>query len=296
MSAALVISPELTRNVQRWHSAGGRPDLFDGVGHSALSVQLAPTAVPIAIKAGLAIGRARTRNQLEAAAAYARATVHRKLLDADVAGDIENAISEKEGELAARREWWGRIAPPRMRAARNHDRQQLAEYRMKLATAGPMPPELAKQFTVAELAIMKIVADEVTRNGRCVLTKDELCDRALVLSKTTAHNAFRKGVASGLIEVQQRRVHGAKHLPSIVRIVDADWLCWIRQPRYRSIRQDIQQGDPAVAVREAYENAKKYRIHQRACHNQSRYSEILPESERVGLERQKRSGEEEMVL
>jgi len=41
-----------------------------------------------------------------------------------------------------------------------------------------MPPALAAKFTQGELAVLRIVADEVRRTGSCVRTVAEIAARA----------------------------------------------------------------------------------------------------------------------
>ena len=47
-----------------------------------------------------------------------------------------------------------------------------------LAASGPMPPALAAHFTVGQLAVLRIVGDEVRANGSCALTLAEIGARA----------------------------------------------------------------------------------------------------------------------
>jgi len=118
------------------------------------------------------------------------------------------------------------------------NRRPRIEHRTKLATSGPMPPELAQRFTLAELAVMKIVADEVARLGTCRLTKGEMSDRAKT-SESTVHNAIRKARDLDLLTVQQRRQPGRKNLPNLIIITDKEW--WLCRPKYRALRQDREE-------------------------------------------------------
>ncbi len=49
--------------------------------------------------------------------------------------------------------------------------------RRQLAAAGPMPPALAAGFTMGEMAVLKIVADEVGVTGSCARTLAEIAAR-----------------------------------------------------------------------------------------------------------------------
>src|SRR4051812_33304048 len=69
------------------------------------------------------------------------------------------------------------IFPPR-RPQRAPERPVTIARRRHLAASGPMPPALACKFTVAELAVLRIVGDEVRGQGACARTIDEIAARA----------------------------------------------------------------------------------------------------------------------
>src|SRR4051794_18660050 len=58
------------------------------------------------------------------------------------------------------------IFPPR-RLQRSPQRPVAIARRRHLAMSGPMPPALACKFTVSELAVLRIVGDEVRQHGQC---------------------------------------------------------------------------------------------------------------------------------
>ncbi len=95
------------------------------------------------------------------------------------------------------------IFPPR-RLQRPLLRPIAVARRRHLAASGPMPPSLACRFTVGELAVLRIVGDEVRENGHCDRTLAEVAARAGV-SRSTAKNAIRAAAAMGLVTVQERR-------------------------------------------------------------------------------------------
>jgi hypothetical protein len=51
---------------------------------------------------------------------------------------------------------------------RSPDRQASIERRRRLAASGPLPPVMAARFTVSELAVLRIVGDEVLQLS-CIL-------------------------------------------------------------------------------------------------------------------------------
>jgi len=95
------------------------------------------------------------------------------------------------------------IFPPR-RLQKSPDRHRSIERRRRLAASGPMPPALAARFTVAELACLRIVGDEVRAHGVCSLTIAEIAARAGVC-RTSAQNALRAAARAGMMHVEERR-------------------------------------------------------------------------------------------
>src|SRR5215208_6130781 len=69
------------------------------------------------------------------------------------------------------------IFPPR-RLQRAPARPVAIARRRHLAASGPMPPSLACKFTVGELAVLRIVGDEVIGQGACSRTLAEIAARA----------------------------------------------------------------------------------------------------------------------
>src|SRR4051794_13936913 len=76
----------------------------------------------------------------------------------------------------------------RARVQRPPDRAASLARRRLLAASGPMPPQLAAHFTTGELAVLRIMADEVVVKGCCDRTYAELAARGGV-GRTTAKNA-----------------------------------------------------------------------------------------------------------
>jgi len=64
-----------------------------------------------------------------------------------------------------------------------------------------MPPGLACKFTVSELAVLRIVGDEVRGQGACARTIDEIAARAGTCRRMV-QNAIRVAAAMGLLTVR----------------------------------------------------------------------------------------------
>src|SRR5215218_7118179 len=122
------------------------------------------------------------------------------------------------------------IFPPR-RLQRAPKRPVAIARRRHLAASGPMPPALACKFTVGELAVLRIVGDEVRQHGRCDRTIAEIAARAGTC-RAVVQNAIRTAARLGLVTVEERRREGQRNRPNIVRIVSKEWLAWIaKRPR-----------------------------------------------------------------
>ncbi|WP_267426974.1 hypothetical protein [Methylobacterium sp. GC_Met_2] len=102
------------------------------------------------------------------------------------------------------------------------------ERRRRLACSGPMPPALASRFTTGQLAVLRIVGDEMARNGACGLCIDAIAARAGVCRRL-AQGAIRLAEGDGLLTIQERRHLGRKSDPNVVRIISREWLQWLRR-------------------------------------------------------------------
>ncbi|MCI4680389.1 hypothetical protein K9U33_17305 [Rhodoblastus acidophilus] len=118
--------------------------------------------------------------------------------------------------------------PPKHKAARSPDRRASIARRRTLAASGPMPPQLASQFTTGELAALRIVADAVRDRGACMLTLGEIAARAGICV-TTARNALRTAARDGLVTIEERRRDKRPNLANVVRVVSREWKTWIER-------------------------------------------------------------------
>src|SRR3954463_8183513 len=104
------------------------------------------------------------------------------------------------------------ISPPR-RLQRAPQRPVAIPRRRPLAASGPMPPGLACKFTVSELAVLRIIGDEVRQHGLCDRCVDEIAARAGVCRRMV-QNAIREAARLGLLTVEERRREGRRNLPN----------------------------------------------------------------------------------
>src|SRR3954453_17093749 len=178
-----------------------------------------------------AIDGARTLNRLD----HLSRSIWQGLAAGAVADDDAQALAERlhahrgvlRGEIrpvgvpAARPP----IFPPR-RLQRAPKRPVAIARRRHLAASGPMPPSLACKFTVSELAVLRIIGDEVRQHGQCDRCVDELAARAGVC-RSMVKNAVREAARLGLLPFEEPRREGRRNLPNIVRIVSREWASWL---------------------------------------------------------------------
>lgn len=145
---------------------------------------------------------------------------------------------------AGRRRLW--TAFPARIEQRSPDRQASIERRRRLAASGPMPPAMACRFTVGELAVLRIVGDEVALHGACDRSLAELAARAGVCRKL-AQRTLRLAAHRGLVAIERRPRPGRKNLSNIVRIVSAEWSTWLK--RGAGVRARQVQGEKKVTPR-----------------------------------------------
>src|SRR5436190_2964615 len=117
------------------------------------------------------------------------------------------------------------LFPPR-RLQRSPQRPVAIARRRHLAASGPMPPALACKFTVSELAVLRIIGDEVRQHGHCDRCVDELAARAGVCRRMV-QNAIREAARLGLLTIEERRRDGRRNLPNVVRIISKEWTMWL---------------------------------------------------------------------
>jgi hypothetical protein len=127
----------------------------------------------------------------------------------------------------------GSIFGPKRRPRVSPDRQASMARRRRLAASGPMPPAIAARFTTGEIAVLRIVADEVRSKGDCRLFLGEIAARAGV-GMTKARMAIRLAASDGLLTIQERRRQGQKNDANVLRVISREWMAWIQRGRGES--------------------------------------------------------------
>ncbi len=108
------------------------------------------------------------------------------------------------------------------------------ERRRSWAASGRLPVKLACRFTVAEQAVLSVIAAEVVKHKACTLTVGHIAAVAGV-SETTVRNAIREAKARGLVTVEEKRRTAWMSYPNTVRIVSPEWASWLRLHGCKSV-------------------------------------------------------------
>ncbi|WP_246691750.1 helix-turn-helix domain-containing protein [Methylobacterium sp. WL12] len=104
------------------------------------------------------------------------------------------------------------------------------ERRRRWAASGRLPPAIAARFTLAEQAVLAVVAVEVAKRGDCRLAVGHIAAVAGV-SETMVRNALREARQLGLVTVEERRLARFRNDTNIVCIVSREWSAWLRLAR-----------------------------------------------------------------
>jgi hypothetical protein len=123
------------------------------------------------------------------------------------------------------------------------------ERRRSWAASGLLPPCLACRFTLAEQAVLAVVAEQVATRaeppgaGRfqtCELPLDAIAAKAGVC-RTTVRNALREARTLGLIHVEERRLSAWRNLPHRIMVVSPEWLSWLKM-RAKGLTRQTRAG------------------------------------------------------
>ena len=122
------------------------------------------------------------------------------------------------------------LGAPRSRAGSRPRTDASMERRRRWAASGRLPPGIAARFTLAEQAVLAVVAVEVTKRGRCALAIGVVAALAGV-SETSVRRALREARTIGLITVDERRLSRFRSDTNLVAIIDQGWSAWLRLAR-----------------------------------------------------------------
>jgi hypothetical protein len=127
------------------------------------------------------------------------------LWKAYAAGSItEMQASELSNLIEARKALAAPENPARRRVGSRPRSPASLERRRSWAAAGRLPPALASRFTLAEQAVLAVVALEVVKCGACRLAIDHIAALAGV-GRSSVKNALREAHGLGLVLIEERR-------------------------------------------------------------------------------------------
>ncbi|TXN06998.1 helix-turn-helix domain-containing protein [Methylobacterium sp. WL103] len=171
------------------------------------------------------------RRQTEAAPRAALPAVASAMWKAFGEGHLSEAEAEAlSGLIEARSIAPAPVARPRKAVGSRPRTDASIERRRRWAASGRLPPGLAARFTLAEQAVLSLVAAETVRRKDCRLAVGHLAAITGV-AETTVRNAIREARKLGLVAVEERRVTGFRNDTNVVRIVSVEWTAWLRLAR-----------------------------------------------------------------
>src|SRR4051794_28888620 len=168
------------------------------------------------------------RRAVEASPRVELAKVAALLWKAYAAGQVSEAQASELSEMIETRRVIPTPSPrPRIRVGSRPRAPEGLARRRRWAASGFLPPTLASRFTVAETAVLSVVAAQARTHGACTLTIGHIAALAGV-SETTVRNAVREARALGFAHVEERRVSAWRNLPNRITITSREWLSWLR--------------------------------------------------------------------
>jgi hypothetical protein len=168
------------------------------------------------------------RRAVEASPRAELRTVSALLWKAYAAGQVTEAqASELSERIEARKALPPAQKPVQRRLGSRPRSPASMERRRRWAASGCLPPALASRFTLAEQAVLAVIAAENRKRGDCRLSNKEIADVAGV-SITTVKNAMRAARELNLISIEERRLSAFRNAPNVVRIVSPEWRMWLR--------------------------------------------------------------------
>ncbi len=148
------------------------------------------------------------------------------------ASALSDALDAKRAISAPERPVQRRFVGSRPRTSASLER------RRRWASAGALPPALASRFTLAEQAVLAVIAAEHQKHGRCTLVIDHMAGLAGV-GRSTVKRALRAAQALGLLRIEERRLTAWRNAPNVVTILSREWCSWLRM-RGRGVGSNSQ--------------------------------------------------------
>src|SRR5215213_691505 len=171
------------------------------------------------------------RRAVEASPRAELHTVSSLLWKAFAAGQVsEDQASELSEMIEVRRALPAPQKPVQRRLGSRPRSPASMERRRRWAASGALPPALAARFTLAETAVLAVIAAEALRHGRCTLVIEHIAALAGV-GRTTVKRALRAAQGLGLVRIEERRLSTWRNAPNVVTITSPEWTTWLRMRR-----------------------------------------------------------------
>ncbi len=171
------------------------------------------------------------RQAVQASPRSALPEVSSLLWKAYAAGQIgEDDAQALSDDIEARKVLPASPAPARRHVGSRPRTDASMERRRRWASSGAMPPQLAARFTLAESAVMAVIAAEARVKGSCRLHNAHIAAVGGV-SVSTVKNAVRVARKLGFIRVEERRRSAWRNDSNVITVVDLAWLAWLRLRR-----------------------------------------------------------------
>ena len=91
-----------------------------------------------------------------------------------------------------------------------------------------LPPPLASRFTLAEQAVLAVIAAEHVKHGRCTLTIDHIAALAGVSRARPSSAPCGRRSGTGWCAIEERRLSAWRNAPNVVTITSPEWTTWLR--------------------------------------------------------------------
>jgi len=174
------------------------------------------------------------RQAIEAAPRSALSDVSKTMWQAFTAGFLTEAEAETLSALIETRKMVPAAVLPLRKSVGSRPRSDASmERRRRWAASGRMPPAIAARFTLAEAAVLAVVANEVVKRADCRMAVGHIAAVAGV-GRSTVKAAIRRARMLGLLTVQERTQTAWRNLPNILRITSPEWVAWNRLARRSS--------------------------------------------------------------
>ncbi|NJL08123.1 MAG: hypothetical protein HC900_07535 [Methylacidiphilales bacterium] len=112
---------------------------------------------------------------------------------------------------------------------RSPDRKASRERRRILGGSNDMPPNIRKDYTEGERAVLTIIAGEVKHHGVCDLPIDQIAALAGVCRSTVQNTLHKAREDHHHIKVTARPRPGRKNLPNLIEIISLEWRAWLKR-------------------------------------------------------------------